>query len=299
MTALISAYARWHHAQHDGVKVFDDTVVGRLLPHAEKQSIGENMSKGIGFFNPAFQGTNSEALRWIVDNQLAPSPLGRAAFCERHLQNTVRLGARQYLILGAGHDTFGYRQPEWAKELHIFEVDHPATAADKRRRLTSAGIAVPENVHFIPADFNDEHWLDALAEHPAFHREKISLCSLLGLIYYLEKTCFARMIRSLAELLPRGSGIACDYPDQGSYTDRAGERAKKQAMLAGGAKEAMQASYSYAELEALLEPYGFLIYEHLTPPEITEQYFSRYNEANPAHKMAAFDNVNYCLAVRQ
>ncbi len=299
MTALISAYTRWYHTQYNGIKVFDDTVAGCLLTEAEKQGIGENMSKGIGFFNPLFQGSDSEAIRFIVDNQLAPSPLGRAAFCEQHLENAVRLGTKQYLILGAGYDTFAYRQPEWAKTLQIFEVDHPMTAIDKRKRLKSAGIAIPENVHYIAADFNDARWSDKLVQFPASHKEEISMCSLLGVSYYLEKSSLARTIQDLAKLMPKGSGIACDYPDQDSYTDKAGERAKKQFILAGGASETMLASYAYPELEELFARRGFLLYEHLTPLEITEQYFTRYNEANPDHMMTAFDNVNYCLAMRQ
>ncbi len=70
-------------------------------------------------------------------------------------------------------------------------------------------------------------------------------------------------------------------------------------MLAGGAGEAMLASYSYSDMEALLVNCGFLIYEHLEPKEITEQYFAEYNRANPQHIMSAFNNVNYCLAIKK
>ncbi len=59
----------------------------------------------------------------------------------------------------------------------------------------------------------------------------------------------------------------------------------------------MLAGYSYEKIEKLLESHGFLIYEHLTPDEMTEQYFKLYNLANPEHRMTAFDNTNYCLAV--
>lgn len=60
----------------------------------------------------------------------------------------------------------------------------------------------------------------------------------------------------------------------------------------------MLASYSYQQMEKLLSDCGFLIYEHLNPTQITDQYFSEYNKANPSHRMTAFDNVNYCLAVK-
>lgn len=70
-------------------------------------------------------------------------------------------------------------------------------------------------------------------------------------------------------------------------------------MMASGANEAMLASYSYHETESLLSGCGFLIYEYLQPDEITKQYFSEYNLANPHNIITAFDNVNYCLAVKK
>ncbi len=83
MTAMASAFARWYHAEHNGVKIFDDTLAGQILSPEEKERIAAAMSGGIGFFRPAFRGTDAEALRWVVDHQLSPPPLGRAAFAER------------------------------------------------------------------------------------------------------------------------------------------------------------------------------------------------------------------------
>ncbi len=70
-------------------------------------------------------------------------------------------------------------------------------------------------------------------------------------------------------------------------------------MLARAANEKMLASYSYLDMERFLSAHNFLIYEYLTPQEMTEQYFENYNKANPLRKMAAFDNVNDYLAVKK
>ena len=107
------------------------------------------------------------------------------------------------------------------------------------------------------------------------------------------------MLKALGQLLPAGSAVVFDYPDELSYTDQAGERSRKQTQLAREASEAMLASYSYRHMEALLDESGFLIYEHLTPEEITRNYYADYNRANPQHPMSAMDNVNYGLAVRR
>ena len=299
MTALISLFSRAYHAEHYDVKIFDDSLVRALLSDEEYRQISDSMSGGISFFNPDFQGTDTEALRWVVDNQLSPSPLGRAAFAEQALQTAVSIGARQYLILGAGYDTFAYRRPAWAHALQIFEIDQAATAEDKKKRLQRAGIAIPDQIQYIQADFAQSQWQTALLENPAFDCGKISFCSILGVVYYLSAHTFEALISALSSIVPKGSSLVFDYPDENSDTAHAGTRAKKQFQLADAAQEAMQAGYSYADMEKILSAHSFLIYEHLTPPEITRQYFEAFNRSQPMHPIRAFDNVNYCLAVKQ
>ena len=299
MTALISAFARAFHSQNNETAVFHDDVARQLFTDEEYQRISDTMSAGIGFFNPAFNGNSDQALRWIVDNQLSPVPLGRAAFAENSLERAAQIGAGQYLILGAGYDTFAYRQPVWANALQIFEIDRPAAVKEKQERLEKAGITIPANVYYIEADFAKSTWHATLLQHKAFDCTKRSFSTALGVFYYLSEQDFNALLSDLSSILPKGSSLLFDYPDETSYTAKAGPRASKQAMLAEAANEKMLASYSYREMERLLAAHGFLVYEHLTPREMTAQYFSAYNSANPSHCMAAFDHVNYCLAVKQ
>ncbi len=263
------------------------------------EEIAKSMTNGIGFFNPGFNGSKEESLRWIVDNQLSPSPLGRQAFAEKALENAVSIGARQYLIMGAGYDTFAYRQPTWAKNLFIFEVDHKETAKDKQKRISNAGIIIPSNINYVTADFTDKHWISNLICNNCFDSKKISFYSLLGLLYYISEDVFSNMLMEISSVSPKGSTIVFDYPDDLTHTDKNGQQTEKQLSLANKAKEKMIAGYSYKDIERILSKCGFLIYEHLTPQEITNQYFEEYNSFNSEHKMKAFDNVNYCLAVKQ
>lgn len=299
MTALVSAFSRAYHSIHNKEKVFDDYLAKDILTHNEYEQIASNMSKGIKFFNPSFKGTQDEALRWIVDNQLSPTPLGRGAFAEFLLKNAIQNDAKQYLIFAAGYDTFAYRQPDWASKIKIFEIDHPATSADKQKRIKSIISEKPENLHYVSVDFRENNWQRNLLDCIEFDKSKISFCSLLGISYYLSKQVFAETVHTISDFIPKGSSIVFDYNDENTYTDKAGERAKKQVAMAAVANEKMLASYSYGELEKLLEDNNFLIYEHLTPYEITDQYFKKYNQANPEHPITAFDNVNYCLTVKQ
>jgi methyltransferase (TIGR00027 family) len=299
MTALVSAFSRAYHSVQNKEKVFDDYLAKDILTQNEYEQIASNMSKGIKFFNPSFEGTQDEALRWIVDNQLSPTPLGRGAFAEGLLKNAVQNGAKQYLIFAAGYDTFAYRQPDWASKIKIFEIDHPVTSADKQKRIKSVAAKKPANLHYVSADFRENNWQSNLLACIEFDKSKISFCSLLGISYYLSKRVFAETVNTISGFIPKGSNIVFDYNDENTYTDKAGERAKKQAAMAAAANEKMLASYSYMELKKLLAESNFTIYEHLTPNEITEQYFKKYNKANPDHQMTAFDNVNYCFAVKK
>ncbi|MEA4815983.1 MAG: class I SAM-dependent methyltransferase [Lachnospiraceae bacterium] len=299
MTALISAFSRAYHSQSNEITIFDDSMAKLLLSEAEYAQIAKSMANGVKFFNPSFSGNEDEALRWIVDNQLSPSPLGRAAYAEKMLKNAVNIGTMQYLIFAAGYDTFACRQPSWANKIQIFEIDHPLVIKDKMARLERNDIPATDKVHYVSADFTKDMWQKALLDEPAFCRDKVSFCSLLGLSYYLSKQDFSEMLLIIGGLLPKGSALVFDYPDQDTYTDKAGERTKKQLLLAKEAKESMLAGYSYKDIENILEKAGFLIYEHLEPDEITRQYFYEYNASNPNHKIIAFDNVNYCLAVKK
>lgn len=299
LTALVSAFSRAYHAEHKPVKIFNDSLAKKLLTDEEYAGIARNMSQAIAFFQPAFAGSQEDALREVVDYQLSPSPLGRAVFAEEALEAAAALGARQYLIIAAGYDTFAYRQPEWAARLQIFEIDHPATAEDKSRRISALQIEEPANLHRISADFREPDWPSRVLECPAFDPKLRSFCSLLGISYYLPKDTFKHLLSVIVSLLPSGSSIVFDYPDELTFTAQAGERAQKQVMMAAKAGEPMQASYSYLELERMLEELNLLIYQHLTPAEITGQLFQAYNESQPEHQITAFDNVNYCLAVKR
>lgn len=286
MTALVSAFARAYHAAHRTVKVFDDPLARQLLTDAEYAAISTHMAEGISFFAPSFSGSPEDALQWVVDRFLSPAPLGRAAFAEEALRNAAADGAAQYVIFGAGYDTFAYRQPDWAAKLQLFELDHPAMLADKQTRLARAGLTIPANVHPIPADLTRPDWTDTLAAHPAFDPSAVSFCSLLGLVHYLPD--FGALLDAAAPLLPAGSLLAFDYPMPGHT------QALRQ--LAAAAGEPMCQGYDVPALEALLHAHGFRIRAHWLPDAATARWFAACNAADPAHPMAAAPNTGLCLA---
>lgn len=257
------------------------------------------MANGISFFAPQFSGTNEQALRFVATEYLCPSVLGRAVFSEQALRTAAKIGAKQYVLLGAGYDTFAYRQPVFANRLRILEIDRPPILQDKIARLARAGITPPENVRYLAADFTVSGWEKVLYDNPAFDRAAPTFCSLLGLVYYLPTADFVRLLCILRDFLCAGSTLVFDYPDENAFSEKAGVRAQKQAQLARAAGEQMHGGYSLPTLTRLLSDCGFRVYEHLIPDEITAQFFALHNRANPETPLRAFDNVNYCLAVRK
>ena len=288
MTAKVSCFARAYHYEHNSAHIFADTAAKGLLG-ADYDKIAQSMAQGIGFFLPDFQGSPEEGLRLIVDRQLAPSVLGRSAYCERMLENERRLGCRQVVILASGYDTFAIRNRD--ASLSVYELDLPEMLEDKRSRIQRAGLDT--GAVFVPCDLSDASWTDRLIGH-GFDPSKKAFGSLLGISYYLSRDAFRDLLRRLSGIFCEGSAICFDYPS----TEDSREARVNQA-LAQGAREDMKAQYDPQELELLLGECGFLAYEHLNHQAMTDMYFAEYNRRCPEHPMEAPKGVRYVLAVRK
>lgn len=287
-TAKVSCFARAHHYRNSTAHIFADTAAEQLLG-PEYEQIAQSMSQGIGFFLPDFQGNAEEGLRQIVEKQLAPSVLGRSAYCETMLENEKRLGCRQYVVFASGYDTFALRNKDVS--LRVYELDLPEVLADKKAKAEAAGLE--DGAICVPCDLSRPSWAQKLTESGFRHTRK-SFCSLLGISYYLAKDEMKALLQALGGILREGSAICFDYPSEDG-----GRETRINEMLAQGAGERMKARYGEREWEALLEECGFLLYEHLGPDEMTAQYFSTYNERCPEHRMEAPKGVCYALAVRK
>ncbi|MGM9971937.1 MAG: class I SAM-dependent methyltransferase [Anaeroplasmataceae bacterium] len=290
MTALVSCFVRCYHYKFNKYRIFSDNIALNILSKEEYNSIASNMTKGIGFFNPYFVGTNEEALRWIIDNQLSPSVLGRSAFCEEELMNAIKNGCGQYLIYAAGYDTFAYRNK--FDNLKIFEIDREEMINDKIRRLDSAKLDY-SRVDFISCDFTNGDWINNII-CSNYEANKISFNSLLGISYYLRKEEFISTIEKISSIICSKSSLLFDYPN---YEDS--KETKTNELLANEADEPMKSKYLYSEIEDLLSRNGFLICKHLDDREMTNIYFREYNLVNYNNKIIAPKGVSYCLAIKK
>jgi methyltransferase (TIGR00027 family) len=149
---------------------------------------------------------------WIPE----PVVLGRARYNEEKLSDAIRNGIWQYVIVGAGLDTFALRRPDLRNCLRVLELDHPLTQALKRDRLVQAALAVPPNLHFCPTDFERERVATALARSP-YDPAIPTFFSWLGVTYYLTREAISNTLTSIRTVAGTGSEIVLDYADSAMF----------------------------------------------------------------------------------
>jgi methyltransferase (TIGR00027 family) len=197
----------------------------------------------------------------------------RSRIAEDALAAAVARGVRQYVILGAGLDTFAYRNPHSAQSLRVFEVDHPDTQAWKRRRLDEAGISLPSDLAFVPVDFERQALAREL-QHAGLDAAAPAFFSWLGVTPYLALDDVMAVLRFVAAF-PSGSGIVFDYailPSLLSFGQRLVVAALARRVAAAG--EPFRTYFDPAVLAADMHAAGFVEIEDLSPDVINARYFS-------------------------
>ena len=251
-TALRVALRRAAHQLYDTPIVFNDPVAVPIL--------GETYAEELRRTPLRNDRPYSIALRAFM--------VARSRYAEDNLSHAVASGVRQYVLLGAGLDTFAYRNPH--PQLHVFEVDHPITQQWKRDLLHQSGIAVPENVTHVPIDFERQS-LSSELEAAGFHRYAPAFFAWLGVVPYLTLAAF-RATLSFIAAQPSGSGVALDYgqpravlpPLEQLMHDSLASRVQ----LAG---EPFQLFFTPEQIAA--EFSGFHQVEDIGSPEIHARYF--------------------------
>jgi methyltransferase (TIGR00027 family) len=196
----------------------------------------------------------------------------RSRYTEDCLAESLVRGVLQYVILGAGLDTFAYRQPAWANSLRIYEVDHPTTQEWKRRHVEDAKVRIPENLVFAPVDFETTSLREGLAAG-GFNFHQPSFLSLLGVTQYLTAEAI-ESIFGLVQSLPRGSEIVFELivPDDLMPTNEAAVF-NAIASFAAERGEPWLTRLRPIELIAKLTARGFSQVTHFSPEAANDRYF--------------------------
>jgi len=254
-TALRVATVRAVHRLLDDPIVFDDPLALPILgPEAEAALRAD-----------PFQYNDQ------LSRGLRASLVVRSRVAEDEVARAVAAGVRQYVVLGAGLDTFAYRNPFATEGLRVFEVDHPSTQEWKRGRLAAANIPLPDGLVFAPVDFEHGTLAEGLAA-VGFDTAKPACFSWLGVTMYLTEAAVFDTLSFIAGLAP-GSSVTFDFRvplDQLNPVERSITEMIMQRVAEAG--EPWISAFDPEGLRARLRDLGFSRAEALLPEKLNRRY---------------------------
>lgn len=298
VTAKLCAFTRAYHSLYGKNKIFDDTFAYDLMGQHEFLQMGSLIKHG---FKTSLVNPNEYFQKEEIDNTvntfLSSIPLSRIAYTEDKIESLYQSLKKtdsngdvqlQYLILGAGLDTFSFRNTH--ENISIYELDHPNTGFYKLKRIHELHKVIPSNVNFVGIDFNKDDLVDVMAQ-TSFDTSRKSFVSLLGVTYYLTPNIFEDTVVKLEKLLSKGSNFVFDFPDETTFLSAKDSLVSKLADMTKGLCETMVHGYSFEEIASILKRHNFEVEEHLTASNIQDRYFK-----NRSDDMNAFSNVHFVTA---
>lgn len=283
LTSLLSAYARAYHAQM-GLGGFRDEFARSLLTDEEWGALRGYLLSGRDFLLPGETPlTDEDALHRMVCTQFLPVTLARSAHGEETLQCALRTGTAQAVLLGAGLEMTALRHPD----MTVYEVDRPASQADKRERLRRAGLRSP--AVYVPADLTLDD-LPARLREAGFDPTRKTVFTLLGVSYYLPLSALDALLADISSIAVQGTAFLLDYAEDAFRTADA-PRVRRMIAMADAASEPILTTFTEGSLAALLERHGFALYEHVS----WEALGTRFLADTP--DVSAFEHISCALAV--
>ena len=252
-TAQGAAMLRAAHQLLDRPPVFADSLALEIIGRDAAAELGARDEQAV---------TQSQGLRLFIAT--------RSRFTEDCLAEAMARGVRQYVLLGAGLDTFAYRGGR--EGLRVFEVDHPATQGWKRARLSEIAVAAPDWVTYAPVDFEHETIRDGLAR-AGFDFAKPAMLAWLGVTPYLTREAVMATLAFIATLA-KGSEVVFDYAEPTHNHDET-QRAHFAAMAARVAQagEPFKSFYEAEPLSRDLKALGFSLAEDWNTDALNARYF--------------------------
>jgi methyltransferase (TIGR00027 family) len=202
------------------------------------------------------------------------SIVARARFVEDLVEEQAARGVRQYVIIGAGLDTFAQRRPELASRLLVFEIDQPGPQEWKRRRLIDLGLGIPPFLHFVPVDLEaGDRWWERLAAS-GFDSGRPAILASMGVSMYLSKDAITATLRQVATLAP-GSALAMSFMIPIELMDaevRPGVERAAEGARANGTP--FISFFEPTEMLTLAKDAGFKEVQHVSSAMLAERYFA-------------------------
>jgi methyltransferase (TIGR00027 family) len=261
---LRAAHLLWD----DPPKIFQDTLALRLSGCVDEASLREQLDR----VDAEFARGTSHEFALSMRRNITATVCMRSRYVEDEVDQAIRRGVSQYVILGAGLDSFVYRRPELVNVLSVFEVDHPASQAWKRSRLEEAGLALPPNLTLVPVDFEKQSFIDNLRQG-GYRIDEPAFFSWLGVTVYLTPEAIFSTLRQVAALAA-GTEIIFQYTLPKELIDEKTQRFIDAVAAAAAARgEPYRTPFEPAQLHEKVQKLGFTEVLDLSPDEAGVRYF--------------------------
>ena len=232
---------------------------------------------------------SGKRIRDKLNRYISPIPLSRAAFAERELTRfTWQRGKCQYVICGAGMDTFAFRNDN--PNIQVFEIDHPDTQRYKLEKIRQLEWNIPSNVHYVAVDFAKDD-MAAELKKAGYDPAAPSFFAILGVTYYLTLPVFEETLERIGAISSFGSKLVFDFPDDTTFSPDTAERVHRLSEITRSLGEEMQHGYALSEVSEALERHGFLLDEHNSPEKIQKRFFDGRSDGQKA-----YENIHFILA---
>jgi methyltransferase (TIGR00027 family) len=262
------------HSRRDSSPLLDDPWGDRLVPQSERDRFGQRILARMDIHArvAALRAPGSILDDFLLTNAAYPGVVLRSRYTEDALMEATKRGIRQYVLVGAGFDSFALRRPAFSESLDIFEIDHPATQSFKIQRIRDCGISLPPSVHFVSADLASEDLAAALARC-SFRKHEPAFFSWLGVTVYLTREANLATLRAVANVGAPGSELVFTYVDQIEFAPggpRSPRHANAKAVAMMG--EPYLSGFDPNEIANDLMHAGLELIEDLNGPKMAERY---------------------------
>jgi methyltransferase (TIGR00027 family) len=292
LTAIGTSLMRAYHTRSAREPLVHDLWGDRLISEADREKLRQMALSGLS-------AKAREPLEALAPDELltvflrSHSSYGtviiRTRYTEDALAQAVARGVRQFVILGAGLDSFALRRPQFARDVEVFELDHPDTQEVKLKRLAHCGLDSPPRVHFVAADLGVER-IDEALMRSSFDPGQPSFFSWLGVTVYLTREANVNTLRAIASCGTPGSELVFDYIDQHAFDHAPSDAhaARFRAQFAS-VDEAWVAGFRPSKLGEDLRAVALELIENLSPEHLRERYCTGRKDAlaaSPGHHLA-------------
>lgn len=262
-TAEIAAATRALHHLYDEPSIFDDPFALDFTSQVWRRLI------------------LTKPLRWFMFDvvlrsmrPIAAQVVCRSRYAEDLLEDAIAAGISQYVIVGAGFDSFALRRRDLETTIRVFEVDHPDTQRAKRQRLQALGVDLPNNLEFVAVDFESEVLTDGL-RRSEFHAGRRAFFSWLGTTPYLSTSATLDTLASIARSSAPESEVIFDYlvPEE-ILSDAEKRTVRKLKRFTARRGEPLIGEFHPAHLGKQLESIGLELIENVSGAEQEKRYFA-------------------------